>query len=214
MERIAREVFALYGYREVRTPVVEPAQLFARGVGEATDIVNKEMYAFEDKGEDLLALRPEGTAGTVRAFIEHGAYVEGRRSGSTWARCSAASGRRQGRYRQFHQIGCEAFGIAEPFIDAEQIALLDDYLRAARRDGRAQAQHRRRRNCRPAYLQELVAYLTGRKGGALPGLQRADRAEPAARPRLQGRELPAGARAGAAPPRAALRRVPRRTSTR
>src|SRR5512139_1813464 len=76
MEAVSREVFALYGYREVRTPVVEPAQLFARGVGEATDIVKKEMYVFEDKGEELLALRPEGTAGTVRAFIEHGAYVE------------------------------------------------------------------------------------------------------------------------------------------
>src|SRR5512140_2663994 len=77
MERVAREVFALHGYREVRTPVVEPAALFARGVGEATDIVTKEMYVFEDKGEAQLALRPEGTAGTVRAYVEHGVHVEG-----------------------------------------------------------------------------------------------------------------------------------------
>src|ERR671925_166518 len=74
MERVAREVFQLYGYREVRTPAVEHAALFARGVGETTDIVKKEMYVFEDKGEEMLALRPEGTASTVRAYIEHGCH--------------------------------------------------------------------------------------------------------------------------------------------
>ena len=77
MEATARELFGLYGYREVRTPVVEHHALFARGVGADTDIVQKEMYAFEDKGEELLCLRPEGTAGVVRAFIEHGLHVEG-----------------------------------------------------------------------------------------------------------------------------------------
>src|SRR6266498_2732706 len=128
MERVAREVFALYGYREVRTPAVEHAQLFARGVGEATDIVNKEMYVFEDKGEELLALRPEGTAGTVRAFIEHGAYVEGPQKWFYMGPMFRRERPQKGRYRQFHQIGCEAFGIAEPFIDAEQIALVADYF--------------------------------------------------------------------------------------
>ena len=125
MERVAREVFALYGYREIRTPAVEHAQLFARGVGEATDIVNKEMYVFEDKGEELLALRPEGTAGTVRAFIEHGAYVEGPQKWFYMGPMYRRERPQKGRYRQFHQIGCEAFGIAEPFLDAEQIALVD-----------------------------------------------------------------------------------------
>ena len=104
--------------------MVEPAQLFARGVGEATDIVKKEMYVFEDKGEDLLALRPEGTAGTVRAFIEHGAFVEGPQKWFYVGPMFRRERPQKGRYRQFHQIGCEAFGIAEPFIDAEQIALL------------------------------------------------------------------------------------------
>lgn len=161
LEAVAREVFALYGYREVRTPVVEPHALFARGVGEATDIVSKEMYVFEDKGEERLALRPEGTAGTVRAFIEHGAYVDGPQK---WFYMGAMFRRerpQKGRYRQFHQVGCEAFGIAEPAIDAEQIAMLDDYL------GRLGVKATLKLNsvgdpaCRPAYLARLREYLTG-----------------------------------------------------
>jgi histidyl-tRNA synthetase len=159
MESVAREVFALYGYREVRTPVVEHAQVFARGVGEATDIVNKEMYVFEDKGEELLALRPEGTAGVVRAFIEHGAYVEGPQKWFYMGPMFRRERPQKGRYRQFHQIGCEAFGIAEPFIDAEQIALLDDFL--ARLGVRAALKLNTVGDgaCRPAYLAELETYL-------------------------------------------------------
>jgi histidyl-tRNA synthetase len=163
MESIAREVFALYGYREVRTPVVEHAALFARGVGEATDIVNKEMYVFEDKGEDQLALRPEGTAGTVRAFIEHGAHVEGPQKWFYMGPMFRRERPQKGRYRQFHQIGCEAFGVAEPGVDAEQIALLDDFL------GRLGVRAELKLNsvgdasCRPAYLEELKAYLGGRR---------------------------------------------------
>ncbi|ABS26515.1 histidine--tRNA ligase [Anaeromyxobacter sp. Fw109-5] len=164
MEAVAREVFALYGYREVRTPVVEPAQLFARGVGEATDIVKKEMYVFEDKGEELLALRPEGTAGTVRAFIEHGAFVEGPQKWFYVGPMFRRERPQKGRYRQFHQIGCEAFGIAEPYLDAEQIALLDDYL--ARLGVRAELKLNSvgDRACRPAYLQDLRDFLASRKG--------------------------------------------------
>ncbi|HEX9051543.1 MAG TPA: histidine--tRNA ligase [Anaeromyxobacter sp.] len=163
MEAVAREVFALYGYREVRTPAVERAQLFARGVGEATDIVNKEMYVFEDKGEELLALRPEGTAGTVRAFIEHGAYVEGPQKWFYMGPMFRRERPQKGRYRQFHQIGCEAFGIAEPFIDAEQIALLADYLGRLGVRARLKLNTVGDRACRPAYLQDLKAYLVGRK---------------------------------------------------
>jgi len=164
MEGAAREVFALYGYREVRTPAVEKAQLFARGVGEATDIVNKEMYVFEDKGEELLALRPEGTAGTVRAFIEHGAYVEGPQKWFYVGPMFRRERPQKGRYRQFHQIGCEAFGIAEPFIDAEQIALLDDYLSRLGVRARLKLNTVGDRECRPAYLADLKAYLASRKG--------------------------------------------------
>jgi histidyl-tRNA synthetase len=168
MESAAREVFALHGYREIRTPVVEAAQLFARGVGEATDIVNKEMYVFEDKGEELLALRPEGTAGTVRAFIEHGAYVEGPQKWFYMGPMFRRERPQKGRYRQFHQIGCEAFGVAEPFVDAEQIALLDGYF--ARLGVRAELRLNTvgDARCRPPYLADLKAWLTGRKAELCP----------------------------------------------
>jgi histidyl-tRNA synthetase len=163
MERIAREVFALYGYREVRTPVVEPAALFARGVGETTDIVKKEMYVFEDKGEETLALRPEGTAGAVRAYIEHGCHVEGVQKWFYLGPMFRRERPQKGRYRQFHQIGCECLGIAEPGIDVEQIAMLDDYL------GRLGVRAELRLNsvgdgrCRPAYLSDLEGWLRERQ---------------------------------------------------
>ena len=161
LEAVAREVFALYGYREVRTPVVEPHALFARGVGAATDIVSKEMYVFEDKGEEVLALRPEGTAGTVRAFIEHGAFVEGPQKWFYMGPMFRRERPQKGRYRQFHQIGCEAFGVAEPQLDAEQIALVADYF------SRLGVRTTLKLNtvgdpaCRPAYLVELRGYLAG-----------------------------------------------------
>jgi histidyl-tRNA synthetase len=168
MESVAREVFALHGYREVRTPVVEPAQLFARGVGEATDIVNKEMYVFEDKGEELLALRPEGTAGTVRAFIEHGAYVEGPQKWFYMGPMFRRERPQKGRYRQFHQIGCEAFGVAEPFVDAEQIALLEGYLTRLGVRAELRLNTVGDATCRPPYLADLKAWLLGRKGELCP----------------------------------------------
>ncbi len=164
MEAVAREVFALHGYREIRTPAVEAAQLFARGVGEATDIVNKEMYAFEDKGEALLALRPEGTAGVVRAFIEHGAYVEGPQKWFYMGPMFRRERPQKGRYRQFHQIGCEAFGIAEPDLDAEQIAMLADYFRRLGVTARLKVNSVGDGDCRPAYVAELKGYLTANKG--------------------------------------------------
>ncbi len=163
VEDAARELFALYGYREVRTPIVEPAQLFARGVGETTDIVKKEMYVFEDKGEDLLALRPEGTAGIVRAYIEHGCHVEGLQKWFYVGPMFRRERPQKGRYRQFHQIGCECLGAAEPAIDVEQIAMLEDYL------GRLGVPTHLRLNtvgdgqCRPAYLADLRAWLASRK---------------------------------------------------
>jgi histidyl-tRNA synthetase len=164
MERTAREVFALYGYREVRTPAVEYAALFARGVGENTDIVKKEMYVFEDKGEDLLVLRPEGTAGAVRAYIEHGCHVEGVQKWFYVGPMFRRERPQKGRYRQFHQIGCECFGIAEPGIDVEQIAMLDDLL--ARLGVRAELKLNSvgDARCRPAYLADLKGWLSERKG--------------------------------------------------
>jgi histidyl-tRNA synthetase len=164
IEAVAREVFAVYGYREVRTPLVEPLQLFVRGVGEATDIVNKEMYVFEDKGEDQLALRPEGTAGTVRAFIEHGVYVEGPQKWFYMGPMFRRERPQKGRYRQFHQIGVEAFGIAEPALDAEQIAMVADWLGRLGVTATLKINSVGDAACRPAYLADLKAYLTEHAG--------------------------------------------------
>jgi histidyl-tRNA synthetase len=164
MEAVAREVFALYGYREVRTPVVEPAQLYARGVGEDTDIVSKEMYVFEDKGEDRLALRPEGTAGTIRAFIEHGAFVEGPQKWFYMGPMFRRERPQKGRYRQFHQIGVEAFGVAEPALDAEQIAMVEDWLSRLGVKTTLKLNSVGDPACRPAYLADLEAWLAERAG--------------------------------------------------
>jgi len=163
MERVAREVFALYGYREVRTPAVEHYALFARGVGEMTDIVNKEMYVFEDKGEEKLALRPEGTAGTVRAYVEHGCHVEGLQKWYYLGPMFRRERPQKGRYRQFHQIGCEVLGAAQPAIDAEQIAMVDDLF--ARLGVRATLKLNSVGDpaCRPAYLRDLKAYLNAHR---------------------------------------------------
>jgi histidyl-tRNA synthetase len=168
IEAVAREVFALYGYGEVRTPVVEPYALFARGVGEATDIVNKEMYVFEDKGEEKLALRPENTAGTVRAFIEHGCHVEGPQKWFYVGPMFRRERPQKGRYRQFHQIGCEAFGVAEPGIDAEQMAMLDDFLGRLGVRARLAINSVGDAECRPAYLADLTAYLDGNRARLCP----------------------------------------------
>ncbi len=164
MESTARELFGLYGYREVRTPVVEHHALFARGVGADTDIVQKEMYAFEDKGEELLCLRPEGTAGVVRAFIEHGLHVEGPQKLYYLGPMFRRERPQKGRYRQFHQIGVEAFGTAEPAIDVEQIAMLDDYLARLGVTAALKLNSVGDAACRPAYLADLRAWLGERRG--------------------------------------------------
>ena len=128
VERLARRLLEAYGYREVRTPLVEPTQLFARAIGAATDIVEKEMYTFADGDpgkERLITLRPEGTAGAVRALLEHGVVTSDPTSRWYYSGPMFRRERQQkGRYRQFYQIGAEAFGVAEPSLDAEMIGML------------------------------------------------------------------------------------------
>jgi len=162
MERVAREVFHLYGYREVRTPAVEHAALFARGVGETTDIVQKEMYVFEDKGEELLCLRPEATAGLVRTYIEHGLHVEGLQKWFLIGPMFRRERPQKGRYRQFHQMDIECFGAAEPAIDVEQIAMLDDFLSRLGVRAELKINSVGDATCRPAYLEDLRGWLRAR----------------------------------------------------
>src|SRR5690554_2825645 len=123
VERTAAGVLRAYGYREIRLPVVERTELFARSIGAHTDIVEKEMYTFEDRNGDRLTLRPEGTAGCVRAGIENG-LLHNQIQRWWYAGPMFRHERPQkGRYRQFHQIGVEAFGMAGPEVDAEQILM-------------------------------------------------------------------------------------------
>src|SRR6056297_1689684 len=123
LESELAELFAAYDFREIRVPLVEKAELFTRAIGQATDVVEKEMYAFTDRNGDILALRPEGTAGVVRAAIEHGMLAS---SGlKLWYQGPMFRHERpqRGRQRKFHQFGAEVFGLPGPDIDAELIAL-------------------------------------------------------------------------------------------
>jgi histidyl-tRNA synthetase len=125
VEEQARDFFRRYNYSEIRTPVFEEAQLFVRSVGEASDIVRKEMFVFEDKGGRELALRPEGTAGVVRAYVEHGLYKHAQPLKLFYVGPMFRYEQQQkGRYRQHTQIGVEVLGSADPLVDVEVISLL------------------------------------------------------------------------------------------
>ncbi|MCF7854690.1 MAG: histidine--tRNA ligase [Candidatus Pacebacteria bacterium] len=130
LETMAREVFSRYGYGELRTPIFERTDVFVRGIGDETEVVQKEMYTFEDRGGRSLTLRPEGTAGIMRAIASQGlSQGEEKRVfyiGPMFPGERPAAGRR----RQFHQVGVEAVGRCNPAIDAECIAMQHDYLRA------------------------------------------------------------------------------------
>lgn len=123
LEEKARQVVTAYGYQEIRLPIVEKTELFARSIGEITDIVEKEMYTFADRNGDSLTLRPEGTAGCVRAGIEHGFLHNQQRRLWYIGPMFRHERPQKGRYRQFHQLGVEAYGMSGPDIDAEIILL-------------------------------------------------------------------------------------------
>jgi histidyl-tRNA synthetase len=126
----ARRVFEQYGYRNMRTPIVEPTALFVRGLGEVTDIVEKEMYVFEDRNGESLALRPEATAGIVRSAIEHNFLYNGPMRVWTVGPIFRYERPQKGRHRQFHQLDVEALGFEGPDVDAEQIVMLSRLWRS------------------------------------------------------------------------------------
>ena len=123
VERVAREIFAAYGYQEIRVPILEQTGLFKRAIGEFTDIVEKEMFSFEDRGGDGLTLRPEATAGIARAAISNGLVHNQRHRWFTLGPMFRGERPQKGRYRQFHQIDAEAYGFEGPDVDAELILL-------------------------------------------------------------------------------------------
>ena len=189
-EAKVRALMARYGYANIRTPIVEPTALFVRGLGEVTDIVEKEMYSFEDAmNGDKLTLRPEATAGIVRAVIEHNALYNGPLR--VWSHVALFRHERpqKGRYRQFHQIDVEALGHAGPDVDAEQIlmcrALLRDLGLLEGRDVRLEINSLGQASERLAHRAALIAHFEAarrpaRRGRAAPPAQ-----QPAAHSRHQ-----------------------------
>ncbi|MBS0350913.1 MAG: histidine--tRNA ligase [Proteobacteria bacterium] len=160
VEAKCREICACYGYQEIRTPIIEQTALFARGIGDATDIVEKEMYTFTDRNGDSLSLRPESTAGCVRAGIQHSLFYN--QTQRLWYSGPMFRHERpqKGRYRQFYQFGVEAYGMPGPGIDAEVILLGQRLLNELGLSGKIELQL----NClgttasRSLYREQLVAF--------------------------------------------------------
>jgi len=162
IEKTAREVCRKRGFEEIRIPTFEETQLFKRGVGDTTDVVQKEMYTFEDRDGGSLTLRPEGTAGVARAVIENGL------AGDTMPlklfyiiNCFRHERPQAGRYREFYQFGVELFGAATPSADAELIALADDVIKSIGiKNTELHINSIGCPNCRPSYKNALVAYFS------------------------------------------------------
>lgn len=161
VEKEAKRILDTYGFSEMRTPLVERTELFARSIGESTDIVEKEMYTFFDRKGESITLRPEGTAPVVRAYIEHKLHQKSPAAKFYYMGPMFRYERPQkGRARQFYQIGAEAFGIAEPSIDAEVIDMLVSLFgRLSLTDLELQINSLGCETCRPRYRDRLTSYL-------------------------------------------------------
>ena len=161
VEQTVERVMQLYGFGRIDTPTFEETAVFQRGVGAGTDIVEKEMYSFEDRGGEHLTLRPEGTAGVVRAYLEHGLFMKPQPVKLFYVRVPMFRFERQqrGRYREHHQFGCEALGETDPAVDAEIIAvLMTIYRELGLRGLELHLNSIGDRVCRPRYVQALVEY--------------------------------------------------------
>ncbi|MFO7576925.1 MAG: histidine--tRNA ligase [Pelovirga sp.] len=164
LEQSARDIFGLYGYSEIRTPVVEKTELFCRSIGETTDIVEKEMYTFADKSDNSLTLRPEGTAPVMRSFIQNRlASLDPVTKLCYIGPMFRYERPQKGRYRQFHQIGAEAIGVEDAKIDAQVLRMLHHYfthigITAVSLEINSLGCPA----CRPAYRQQLISFLEQR----------------------------------------------------
>ena len=161
VEGVLREVSKSFGVREIRTPIFEHTELFLRGVGETTDIVQKEMYTFNDKGDRSITLKPEGTAPTVRAFIENRLFNEAQPTKLYYIiPCFRYENVQKGRLRQFHQYGVEVFGSKEPSMDVEVIKVAMDTLnKLGLKSLSLNINNLGCPNCRPKYNEALKKYL-------------------------------------------------------
>ena len=163
VEELIRRTTARYGFKEIRTPVIEHTELFLRSVGDTTDVVQKEMYTFNDKGGRSITLKPEGTAGTVRMFVEHGLFAEAMPLKVYDLNCPVCRYERPqaGRLREHHQFGVECFGAPEPSADAEVISMAWDIFTAmGARDLTVKLNSIGCPKCRDRYQAALKAYLS------------------------------------------------------
>ncbi len=166
LEREMRRAALLNGFKEIRTPVVEHTELFARSAGESSDVVRKEMYTFLDKGERSITLKPESTAGTVRAFLESGLYAQALPAKMYYLNAPhfRYEAPQSGRLREHHQFGMECFGAAQPSADAELIVLVVNLLSSfGLKNLSVRINSIGCPNCRPAYQQMFREYLAGKR---------------------------------------------------
>jgi len=161
IEATARRVFELYGLSEIRIPILEKTELFSRSIGDATDIVEKEMYSFEDKGGNKVTMRPEGTASVMRAFIEHKMHAVDPVARLYYMGPMFRYERPQkGRYRQFHQIGAEITGVSAPTVDAQVLTMLTHFFQElGLTEPTLQINSLGCPDCRPLYREALKGFL-------------------------------------------------------
>ena len=174
IEKIAREVFENFGFAEIKIPILEKTELFARSIGETTDIVEKEMYTFQDRSGDSLTLRPEATASMARAYIEHHFYARDPAAKLYFIGPMFRHERPQkGRYRQFYQIDVEIFGVAHPMADAEvMVMLMEFFKRVGLDDLELQINTLGCEECRPRYKKELTQFLAKKVSQLCPDCKR------------------------------------------
>lgn len=165
VEQTARQIFSVYGFQEIRTPIMEYTTVFSRSIGESTDIVEKEMYTFTDKGDRSVSLRPEGTASVVRSYVEN--HLDKLPAPQKFFYCGPMfryERPQSGRFRQFYQIGVEAFADSSPRMDAEVIAMLERLLSGIGLEGISfQINSIGCEQCRPGYRDALLGFFSDKK---------------------------------------------------
>ena len=167
VEDAAREIFSRFGFKEIRLPVLEKTDLFKRGIGESTDIVEKEMYTFLDRGDEYLTLRPEATASVIRAYLEHALYnAEPVSRLFTIGPMFRRERPQRGRFRQFHQIDVELLGVDDPRADAEVILMLMHFLNIVGLSNVSlELNSLGCSTCRPAFRKAILEFLSGKEDG-------------------------------------------------
>lgn len=174
IENAARDIFTTYGFQEIKIPIIESTDIFIRSIGETTDIVEKEMYTFSDKAGRSVTLRPEGTAPAVRCYVEHHLYNLPSPQKFFYSGPMFRYERPQkGRFRQFYQIGVEAFGVSEPSLDAEVIAMLKAFLEnIGLKELNFELNSIGCEDCRPVYKDALLVFFKDRLVDFCPDCQR------------------------------------------